>query len=95
MKNRFARSLSRPHHRDVVAPAQTGVGGDERKIAVQAMRDQHAIEWIAIVPVERARGFRVGSADRDFRKACRDRRGARRSFERELAGPLLDRDLQE
>ena len=75
--------------------AHTGVGGDERKIAVEAMGDQHAVERVAIVPVERARRFSVRAADRQFEKAGRESRGAWRSLQRELASPLLDRDFQE
>ena len=59
------------------------------------MGDQHAVERVAIIPDERARRFSVRAADRQFGKASRERRGAWRSLERELAGPLLDRDFQE
>ena len=86
----FDRSLGRPHDGDVVARPEASVGGHERKIAVEAMGDQHAVEWIAIIPVERARRFRVRPADRDLGKARRTRGGARRSLERELGVNLID-----
>jgi len=43
------------------------------------MGDLHAVEWIAIIPVERARRFRVRPADRELGKARGPRGGARRS----------------
>ena len=54
------------------------------------MGDQHAVEWIAIIPVERARSFCVRPADRDLGKARRTGGGARRSLERELGVNLID-----
>ena len=85
----FDRSLARPHG-DVVARPEASVGGHECKIAVEAMGDQHAVEWIAIIPVERARSFCVRPADRDLGKARRTGGGARRSLERELGVNLID-----
>ena len=54
------------------------------------MGHQHAVEWIAIIPVERVRRFRVRPADRDLGKARRTGGGARRSLERELGVNLID-----
>ena len=62
-----------------------GVGSDEGQVAIEAVRDQHAIERVAVVPVERARRLRIRAVDREFEEAGGQRSGARRSLEHKLA----------
>src|SRR5277367_3298959 len=88
-------NLPGPYQGDVAARAQSSVGGNESEVAIEAMGDQHAIERIAVVPIESARRLRVRSVDRELEKPRRQGRGARRSLERELPGLPLDRDLPE
>ena len=53
------------------------------------MGDEHPVEGIAAVPVERARGFGVCGVDRELEKARGLRRRSRRSVVAELAGARL------
>lgn len=49
--------------------AEPGVGCHEGQVAIEAMRHQHAIEWIAMAPVETPASFRVGGVDAEFDEA--------------------------
>jgi hypothetical protein len=49
------------------------------------MGDQHAVEGIPMLPLQRARRLGVSSVNREFEEPGRKRRGARRSLELDLS----------
>ena len=58
-----------------MARAQSRIGRNESEVAVEAVRDQHAIERIAVVPIEAARRLRVRPVDWELEKPSAAARG--------------------